>query len=222
MKKKVKVLVIDDHGIVRAGIRASLENNPSLTIVAEAKDGLESLVLIKKFNPEVIVTDISMPNMSGLDFLGRIKDENKNIKIIVFTMHEETEYLNAAIEKGADGYLLKNSDLDELSKAIEVVHSGKCFYSEQLSSSFATVIRNKNNHTLTPNIKLSPREMDVLELIVAGQSNKMISSELNISDKTVAIHRSSIMRKVNAKNSADLVRKAIENNLLNSKKPQLT
>jgi DNA-binding NarL/FixJ family response regulator len=164
----------------------------------------------------VIITDISMPNLNGLNLLTQIKSENESIKIIVFTMHEETEYMHASIERGADGYLLKNSDLDELSKAIEAVYAGKCFYSEQLSNSIASVIRNKNSR-VNPDVQLSPRELEVLSLIVAGQSNKMVSHELSISDKTVAIHRSNIMRKVNAKNSADLVRIAIENNILKPK-----
>lgn len=214
--KKIKVLIIDDHSIVRTGIKASLSKNPALTIVGEANDGQESLPMIKALKPDVVITDITMPHVSGLELLGQIKNENAAIKLIVFTMHEETEYLHASIERGADGFLLKTSDLAELSKAIESVYAGKCFYSEQLSNSITTVIRNKNSRT-SQDVQLSPRELDVLNLIVAGQSNKMISSELCISDKTVAIHRSNIMRKVNAKNSADLVRKAIENNILKPK-----
>lgn len=216
MKKKISVLVVDDHGIVRAGIKSTLSKSTAVNVVGEATNGLTAIEKMKATEPDVIVLDLSIPDPDGLDVLKFVKKEYPATKAVVFTMHEDPEYLSSAIEHGAEGYLLKSSDLAEIEKAVITVYSGKHFYSEQLSGLMASAIKMKKQEpTLSIySVSLSGREKEVLEKIIEGLSNKMISDKLSISTKTVAVHRTNIMKKVQAKNTADLVRIAITNKLV--------
>ena len=216
MKKTINVFIIDDHSIVRSGIVSVLVKQGHIHVIGEASNGKEALTKLIECVPDIVIVDISLPDIIGIELLKLIKCDKPQVKVIIFTMHEEAEYIYSAIENGANGYLLKNGEIGELVKAIEQVSDGNNYFSERVSSIIVEEI--KSNKVMPQptfdTVKLSPREQEVLRLIIDGHSNKMISSTLNISVKTVAIHRTNIMKKVNAKNAADLVNKAIKNNLI--------
>lgn len=216
MKENIKVLLVDDHSIVRSGIVSTLAQKKQITVVGEASNGKEALEKITEHNPDIIMLDISLPDISGIELLGKIKNDNADARIIMFTMHEEVEYIYSSLEKGANGYLNKNGDVEEIIKAIETVHAGKNFFSERISYIIVNEMKQSKAMPIPTfeAVKLSPREQEVLRYIVEGYSNKMISSLINISVHTVAIHRTNIMKKVKAKNVADLVKQAIKNNLI--------
>ncbi len=216
MKNKITILIVDDHSIVRSGITSILAQQGNIEVAGEAPNGEEALKKFKACSPDIVLIDISLPDINGIELLKLIKCDKPQVKVIIFTMHEEAEYIYSAIENGANGYLHKNGDIEELVKAIEQVHAGKNFFSERISYIIVNEMRQNKIMPLPALVtyKLSPREQEVLKLIVEGHSNKMISTELNISVKTVAIHRTNIMKKVQAKNTADLVNKAIKNNLI--------
>lgn len=216
MINKIKVLIVDDHNIVKSGIISVLEKQTNLKVIGEASNGEEAIIKFKSCLPDVVMVDLSLPDINGIELLKIIKTINPEIKVIIFTMHDEAEYIYSAIENGANGYLLKNGEICELVKAIEQVFEGKNYFSERVSTIIVNEIKLNKTIPNPPieNVKLSLREQEILRLIVEGHSNKMISSKLNISVKTVAIHRTNIMKKVKAKNAADLVSKAIKNNLI--------
>ena len=215
MKNKITVLVVDDHSIVRSGVSVVLAQQSHIKIIGEASNGKDAVDKIMANSPDIVIVDISLPDINGIELLKQIKTCRPQVKIIIFTMHEDIEYIYSAIENGASGYLHKNGNIEELVKAIEQVHSGQNFYSEQISSIIVNEMRQNKTPIVTLDaVKLSPREQEILKYIVDGHSNKMISSDLNISVHTVAIHRTNIMKKVKAKNVADLVHLALKNNLV--------
>ncbi|PKP22607.1 MAG: DNA-binding response regulator [Bacteroidetes bacterium HGW-Bacteroidetes-21] len=215
MKNIIEILIVDDHNIVRSGITSVLEKQDNMAVVAEASNGEEALKILSEKSPDIVILDISLPDINGIELLKIIKKDNFQIKVILFTMHEDAEYINSAIDNGANGYILKNGEIGELIRAINQVYLGKNFFSEYVSYIIVNEMKQSKNmsNSAIEIFKISPRERDVLKLIVEGFSNKMISVKLNISVNTVAIHRTNIMKKVKAKNAADLVNIAIKNNL---------
>jgi DNA-binding NarL/FixJ family response regulator len=210
---KIKVLIIDDHSIVRAGVKSALQKNKRITVCAEAANASDGIEKIKKNKPDVVVLDLSMPGVNGMEILKIINTSFPQLKILIFTMHDESEYVLSAIEQGVNGYLLKDSDLDEIEKAILSIHAGNKFYSDHLSNIMANAIQTRKHIIPFATNQLTIREKQVLGSIVKGLSNKMTAETLNISIKTVSVHRTNIMKKLNAANTADLVRMAIENKI---------
>jgi len=209
--KKITVLITDDHEVVRAGVKSVLTNSNEITIIAEADNGGTAIELIEKLLPDVAILDISMPVIRGIAVLEYLAQKQIPTKIIVLSMYNEPEYVIKTIELGAKSYLIKNTDLNDIKKAILQVAKGDYFFPPTISAIIAQDIHKPKNELV---INLSKREREVLNQIVNGYSNKQIATNLNISDKTVAIHRSNIIRKTNAKNTADLVKIALENKLL--------
>ncbi len=207
--KTYKIILADDHSLFRQGIKHMIDNTGGLEIIGEAKDGFELLSILKKVQPDMIVLDISMPNLRGLEAIREINLINPKIKILLLTMHKRIEYVYHAISAGAQGYLLKEDSDIELFTAIEKIRSGEIFITRQLTGELvhglSKMTPRKGHHKTT----ISLRETEVLKLVAEGSANKDISNLLNIGLRTVENHRANIMKKLNLNNTAGLVRDAI-------------
>ena len=207
----VKVIIVDDYIIFRKGLRAILNEIDELKVIGEASNGHELFDLMKKQTADVIFMDIRMPVMDGIEATRRVLEKYPGVKVIALTMHEEIGYFNQMVEAGADGFLLKKTNRDELQKAVEMVVSGETYFSEEFMSNATKYHKVK---TRNPLVELSDREQEVLELICKGYSNADISKYLGLSSRTVDGHRARLLEKTGAKNSPHLVMYAIKNGLI--------
>jgi DNA-binding NarL/FixJ family response regulator len=213
--KKVRILLADDHTIFRAGIRALLENEPDMVVVGEAEDGRTAVKLVCQEKPDVVLMDIAMPLLNGLEATRQVKNDYPQTKVLILTMHDNEEYIRQALVNGAMGYILKDASAHELLDAIHAVHRGEAVLSPAITR---LVIENylrwgdlqKDNTS----DGLSPREREVLQLIAEGYSNKEISEILCISIKTVQAHRMNLMSKLNLHDRADLIKYAIQRKII--------
>ena len=207
MANKLKVLLVDDHALVRRGFRRMLEDEPTLQVVGEASDGLEAVQLAEQLKPEVIVMDCALPQINGIEASRRILARQPETAILMLSMHSEDTLVRQALEAGAKGYVLKNAmDLDLVS-AIKKVAEGKTVLDPQIMRS--------GNLKGERDTGLTPRELEILQHIVAGKSNKQIAMELNLSVNTVSVHRANIMDALGIHKTAELVVYAIRNGLVN-------
>lgn len=206
-----RIVVADDHTMLRQGIKRIIEESKGMTVIGEAGDGLELLNLLKKIKPDMVVLDISMPNMRGIEAVHEIKMIHPKVKILMLTMHKKKEYLYEALSAGADGYLLKDDTDTELIIAIKKIRSGTTYLSptlsEYLTDDLIAICRKGNKPISDP---LTNREREVLKLISEGKSNKEAAGLLFISTKTVEHHRARIMKKLGLKNITELVKYAIQ------------
>ncbi len=209
----IRVLLADDHSIVRAGLRRIVEESGAIEVVAEASDGREAVLAVRKEKPDVAVIDISMPVLDGLEVITQLKCEAPEIPILVLTMHEEHQYVIRAIETGAMGYITKQSAPEQLVKAIRKVHSGARFLSEEAAEALALRVA-KGSKTQSPLETLSTRELQVLRRLALGNTNREIAEAYHISIKTVDTYRFRLLKKLKLRNNADLSRFAIQNNLI--------
>jgi DNA-binding NarL/FixJ family response regulator len=213
-KHKTRILIADDHGLVRAGLRSLLEKIPSVEVVAEASDGRETLDLIKTIDPDIVLMDIVMPRLSGVEAVGRISKEFPRTKAIVVSMHAGEEYVRPALRAGASGYLMKDAAAAELALAIQTVMHGKTYLSPPISE---LVIRNfferPENSPRSPE-QLTSRQREVLQMIAEGKNTKQIAATLEISAKTVEAHRLQMMARLGIHDVPGLVRYAIRNGIV--------
>jgi DNA-binding NarL/FixJ family response regulator len=206
-----RIVLADDHALLRQGLRKILSENPRLEVVGEAGDGLELLELIKAHAPDLVILDISMPHLRGIEAIREIRALQPGLRILILTMHRESEYLVQAIAAGADGYLLKDDAEKDLFFAIDSVSHGKIFISRFLADEsrrdWAQIRRGATG--TTPTDPLTSREREVLKLIAEGRSSREIGQLLYISHRTVERHRANIMDKLNVNKTADLIRYAL-------------
>jgi len=205
---RYRIVLADDHSLFRQGLKAVLEGTEEFKVVGEAGDGLELVDLLNQVNPHLVILDISMPNLRGIETIPEIKKKHPEVKILVVTMHNDKEYLYQAISQGADGYFLKKDAGTELFSAIEKIRKGKVYVSPSLSGDLTDYWEG-----IREGVKkgiLTNREREVLTQIAAGKSNKEIADMLYISVHTVERHRANLMEKLNFKKTADLVKYAIE------------
>lgn len=205
----IKILIADDHAVVREGFRKMVENDPELKIVAEAENGIEALQMVRSKNIDVVILDISMPEMSGLDCLKQIKSEFPDLPVLIFSMHPEEQYEQRVLQAGASGYLTKKTTPMEVLQAIKDIASGKKLMSEALKE---RVIKGKGKLE-EPHLKLSDREFQVMKLIAKGWRSKEIANYLKISEKTVTTYRGRVLKKLGLDSNSDLVRYCIEHNI---------
>lgn len=208
----ISVIIADDHIIFRKGLRTILNEIPEIKVVAEASNGQELMHTLKSQQADIILMDIKMPVMDGLEATEKITQKYPDVRVIALTMHEEIGYFNKMIDAGAVGFLLKKTTKDELEKAINCVMDGDNYFSQEFITSI-------NKHTMpkkTVNINLSDRELEVLELICKGHSNIEISKMLGLSQRTIDGHRSRLFEKTGAKNAPNLVLFAVKNGLINA------
>ena len=212
MSQKVRIVIAEDHTILREGLRSLLSSNPSFEIVGEAEDGREAIKCVEKFKPDLILTDLSMPRMNGMEAIKEIKRESPTTKVLVLTVHRAEEYILATFRAGADGYLLKDSTHAELVMAVKKVLSGKQYISPEISEK---VIEGYLDGRRTLKTKsswetLTQREREILKLIAEGYKNKGIADGLCISVKTVEKHRANLMEKLDLHSIQALTAFAIE------------
>ncbi len=211
----IRVLLADDHSIVRAGLRRIVEESGDIEVIAEASDGREAILAVRHHQPDVAVIDISMPVLDGLEVITQLKSEAPNVPILVLTMHEEHQYVVRAVETGAMGYITKQSAPEQLVTAIRKVHSGSRFLTAEAAEALALRVA-KGSTVQSPLETLSTRELQVLRRLALGNTNREIASAYHISIKTVDTYRFRLLKKLNLRNNADLSRFAIQNKLIDA------
>ena len=211
---KFKIVLADDHEIFREGLRSLVDKDKALEIVGEAQDGEELLTQLKKVKCDVVVTDLSMPNMDGMSAIKTIKRRYPNIKILVLTMLKDHEHFKHAMANGASGYLLKDDAFDEFSMAIKLMMKGKRYVAQSVASLQTDRFVRSLDESEAPSLDiLTKRERQVLKLVASGLANKNIASKLKISIRTVETHRANLTDKLGIKTTAGLVKFAISKNL---------
>ena len=213
VKDKIEIIIADDHMMIREGLKQLLELDGTMKVIAEANDGEECLNLLnKRIHPDILLLDINMPKKNGIEVLEYIKQNKIPVKVLILTVHNEVEYLLKAVDIGIDGYLLKDSSYDELKEAIDVVISGNTYIQPSLlpalNESMEDYALDKEKIEC-----LTKRELDVLQLISEGCSNKKISDELKISERTVKNHISHIFRKIDVEDRTQAAVFAIQNKI---------
>ena len=209
----IKVLLADDHSIVRAGLRRIVEESGDMEVVAEADDGREAIEQVKKTDPDVAVIDISMPGLDGLEVISQLQTLQPELPILVLTMHEEGQYVVRAIQAGAMGYLTKQSAPEQLVNAIRKVHDGQRYLTDDAAEALALrIARGSDGQSALDS--LSMREMQVLRRLAMGQTNREIARAYHISIKTVDTYRARLLKKLGLRNNAELSRFAMQNQLI--------
>jgi len=214
--KQITVLLAEDHHIVREGFRSLLKHEPDIEVIGEAENGRQAIQLIRKLRPEVVVMDIAMPLLNGLEATRQIRKEFPEIKVLILSAHNDDAYVEQMTALGAAGFLLKQSSAHHLPTAIREVHQGKTFFTESVSKR----VKDRHHNSLERGEKggnrLSSREMEVLQMIAEGKPNKQVAAELGLSFKTVDKHRQHIMRKLDIHDIAGLTRYAIAEGIIES------
>jgi DNA-binding NarL/FixJ family response regulator len=214
--RKIRVLLADDHQLMRSGVRLMLEREPEVSVVGEANDGREAVALVKSLKPDVVVMDIGMPNLNGIEAARQMTEESPGLAIVMLSMHSDESYVLRALKAGARGYLLKDSAEADLMKAVHVVAGGKSFFSPAVSKILLDdyVRKLKRSGTDDPYDLLTPREREVLQLIAEGKSNKDVANLLNLSVYTVESHRANLMEKLNLRGMAELILYAVRKGII--------
>lgn len=216
MESKRKIVIAEDHTILRAGLRALLAAQNGLEVIGEAGDGREAIRKVDTLQPDLLLIDLSMPKLNGIDAIREIKCQHPEIKIIVLTVHKSDEYIIAALRAGANGYMLKDASQNELLLAIDYVINGKTFLSPSISDKLVDAVLNtdKKDKPAAGLDNLTAREREILKLVAEGNTNKKIAGHLCISLKTVEKHRSNLMKKLDLRNTAALTAYAIEKKMV--------
>ena len=210
------MLLADDHGIVRRGLRSLLETEPGLTVVAEAADGLEALKLTEEHKPELLIVDVAMPKLNGIEVAARVQKLDRAPKTIILSMHTDESYIIRALGAGARAYLLKDATDEDLLPAVRAVAAGKPYFSPAVTAvlveDYVRRLQAKGLHD-TYHL-LTDREKEVLQLLAEGRSNKEVASELDLSLSTVETHRANLMQKLNLHNTAEVVLYAVRKGII--------
>jgi DNA-binding NarL/FixJ family response regulator len=210
--KKITVLLVDDHKVLRQGLRVLLESEGDITIVGEAETGRQAVEMTSKLRPDVVVMDISMPRLNGLEATRQITRKSPLTKVIILSAYNDDDYVQQLTEAGAVGYLVKDSGAADLSKAIREARKGNAFFSPSITKRLLDHYRrsdSKGRPDQKRDLALTPRESEVVQLVAEGQANKQIAAELSLSIKTVEKYRQQVMDKLNIHETAGLTRYAI-------------
>lgn len=209
-----RVVIVDDHSLVRQGIKTLLSGDPTIEVTAEASNGLELLQVLGEQQPELVILDISMPDMNGIEAVEKMKQRYPQVKVLIVTMYGDNQYFYRSIAAGVHGYLMKDDSEEELLKAVHAVRQGKIYVSPQLTQDIAgDMVAAFRDKTGIPMVKLSSREKQVLEMVVKGLTSKKIAHKLKLSPRTVDHHRASLLKKFNMKSTVDLVNHVLRNRL---------
>jgi DNA-binding NarL/FixJ family response regulator len=214
---RIKILLAEDHTIVREGFSRMLELEADLEVIGEAKNGREAVVLIQKLLPDVVLMDIAMPLLNGLEATRQILKIIPTMKVLILSAHSDDAYLKKAMESGAKGYLLKQTSSHEVCQAIREVHAGKTFFSPAMAKRLKANTPGLTGQRNKKVAQLTSREMEVLQLIAEGKANKQTAAELGIGIKTVEKHREHLMEKLNIHDTAGLTRYAIGEGIIESR-----
>jgi DNA-binding NarL/FixJ family response regulator len=214
--KKLKILLADDHGVVRKGLRFLLETEPDLEVIGEAADGRQAVDMTGELHPDVVVMDIAMPRLNGIDATGQIVRQHPEVGVIMLSMYSDEEYLVRTLTAGAKGYLLKDSAETDLVRAVHSVSDGKPFFSPAIAKTLLEdYVRRLQQRGLSDSYDLlSDREKEVLQLLAEGKTNKEVATVLNLSTHTVETHRTHIMQKLSLHNTAEIVLYAVRKKII--------
>ena len=214
--KQIRILLADDHNVVRRGLRLLLESQPEFTVVAEAADGRQAVDQAERTRPDVVVLDIAMPNLSGIEAAQRISAASPNVAIVILSMHSDEGYVLRALKAGVKGYVLKDSAEGDLMEAITAVSAGKTFFSSEISKmlveDYVREIRNRGSEDSYD--LLTSREREILQLLAESKSNKDIAAALNLSPYTVETHRRNLQEKLNLHSFAELILYAVRKGVI--------
>ncbi|MCG8486538.1 MAG: response regulator transcription factor [Candidatus Thiodiazotropha sp.] len=215
---KKKIIIAEDHNILRAGLKALLTSNPQFDVIGEADNGRDAIRRVIELKPDLVIMDLNMPGMNGMDAIREIKERDTEIKTLVLTVHNEEEYVLASLKAGANGYVLKDATQNELMTAAERVLNGKTYLSAEITEKVVNSYlqtNNVNNEPLTRWDTVTQRERQILKLIAEGHTNKSMADYLCISVKTVEKHRANLMKKLDLHNVSALTTYALEKGLIN-------
>jgi len=220
LKDKISIVLVDDHSIVRDGIKYLLEEDENLVVIGEGSNGFEAIKLVNNLKPDLLIIDVRMPEMNGIDAVKEINTTPTNTKSIVLSMHDSEEYILESIEANAMGYLLKDASKEEVLKAIHTVYNGEKYFSGDISNIIVNNLLKKSStqqaetsttkETSANAYNLTKKEIEILQLVLLGKTNKEISEELNKSKRTIETHRFNLMKKMEVKNLIELSSKAKE------------
>jgi DNA-binding NarL/FixJ family response regulator len=210
----IRLLVVDDHTIVRQGLVSMFEQTGECQVVAQAADGAEALDLTHKHKPDIVVTDLSMPRLSGLELVRRVREQLPSVKTLVLTVHEEDEYILPIIRAGASGFLNKDTSVSDLMTAIKTIYGGQAYFGPRAAKALADQHQRPREAGLDPYTLLTARERETFQLVVEGKTTKEIAQILEIGVKTAENHRARMMEKLGLRNTAEVVRFAARKGLL--------
>jgi DNA-binding NarL/FixJ family response regulator len=219
----IRIILAEDHTIVRKGLRALLENAPDIEVVAEAANGRMAIEQVAELNPDVIVMDITMPLLNGLEATRQLKDQYPELKVVILTMHSDEEYVFQSLRAGVDGYLVKETAPLDLVKAIRAAYRGNSYLSPNISKTVIAEYIRQAEKGLEPSslFRLTKREREILQLVAEGTSIARIAELLHISEKTVRIHRSNLMSKLDLHNAAEITLYAVRHGIISLGDDQL-
>lgn len=223
MNRTITIILADDHSLVRDGIRALLESETDLEVIGEASNGLEAIAMVSERQPDILIIDIRMPEMNGIEAVEKLNKQGASVKSIILSMHDSEEYILKSVSAGASGYLLKDTGKAQFIKAIHTVNQGGKYFSGDISNVLVNNLLNRGKEISespkksvegTNPFDLTNKELQVLELVLSGLTNRQISEKLQNSKRTVETHRFNLMRKMEVKNLIDLSKKAQRYNLV--------
>ena len=214
MNSKIRILICDDHTLFVEGVKAMLRNELSLEIVGEARDGRQAVELVKQLKPDIILMDVSMPDMNGFDATRRVHESNSNVKVLILTMHDEEELVARCLEAGAAGYIIKDAPASQLLYAIETVQKGERYLSPNVLKKVVDGYVKNTNRPQTSYDRLTSREREILKLLAEGLTVKEIAVRLNLSVKTVEVHKHNLMKKIDVHDKTELIKYAIQKKLI--------
>jgi DNA-binding NarL/FixJ family response regulator len=210
----IRILLADDHTLVRESLVSLLQAGGDVQVVAQAADGLDTVTKAIATQPDIVVTDIAMPRLNGIEVVRRLREAVPQVRVLVLTMHQEDEYVLQAVRAGAAGYLVKDSAAEELLAAVRSLHAGQGYFGPQASKALAEQLQHPERQVDDPYGRLTAREREVFHLIVEGMTTKEIARRLEISAKTAENHRARVLDKLDVRNTAELVRYALRRGLL--------
>ena len=211
---KINVLVVDDHAMFRQGIRSLLQNTDEIDVVGEATQGREAIEMVRQLSPQVVLMDIAMPVMGGLEAMRRIHKESPNVRVLALSQYEDSEYILSMLKAGARGYVPKTATASELVSAIRAICEGECYLYPSATTTLIEEYLMHVGHEKNEYERLTDRERDVLQLVAEGRTNREIADNLFISVKTVLRHRTNVMQKLGFHNRTELIKYAISKGLI--------
>jgi DNA-binding NarL/FixJ family response regulator len=221
---RIRILIADDHAIIRRGLRTLLEHEPGLEVIAEARDGMEAIEEARRTHPNVVILDIGMPNLNGIEAGRKIIEELHDVHIVMLTVHADESYLLNALKAGARGYVLKSSAESEIVEAVRAVSQGKAFFSPKVSRIMADDYARYLQHEQVEDAYdlLTNREREILQLLAEGASNKDVANVFGLSPTTVICHRQHIFQKLNLHSLADLILYAVRKGVISSQRSDVS
>lgn len=212
--EKIRIVLVDDHQMFRDGVKAVLSDEANIEIVGEVGNGNDLYKLLDSVSIDLIITDISMPEISGIEITKHVSEKFPNIKILILSMHTNEEFITKALSSGANGYLPKDTSMNELLDAINTIYKGDNYYNKTISDTILKSVIDKSKKDSSDNKSLTNREKEIVALVVDGLTNKEIADKLCISIRTVDSHKNNVMQKLHLKSSVELVKYAIKNKIV--------